>query len=181
MTRRDTSAKRGGKRTAQKAEHMGKRGMLVALAFIFSYIEALIPIPMPAPGMKLGLANLVTIVGLYTVGLKDTCIITLIRILLAGFTFGNAFSMWYSFSGAVLSLGIMIGLKAVKWFSPMGVSAAGGVGHNIGQLLAAAVVVENAGVLYYLPILMAGGVIAGGAIGLLGGMVIRRTERLFRL
>ena len=163
--------KSGGR---NQAEYIAKYGMLIALAFIFSYIESMIPIPMPAPGMKLGLANLVTVVGLYTVGLPGTCAVSLVRIVLVGFTFGNAFSMWYGLGGGILSLILMAFCKRTNWFSPVGVSVIGGVGHNIGQILVAAFAVENMGVFYYLPILTAGGVTAGAVIGLLGGMIVKR-------
>ncbi|RGZ00960.1 Gx transporter family protein [Clostridium sp. AM58-1XD] len=169
-----------GRSSRERTEFISKYGMLIALAFIFSYIESLIPIPLPVPGMKLGLANLVTIVGLYTVGIPGTITVSLIRIVLVGMTFGNMFSMWYGLAGGALSLILMIVCRAAKWFSPVGVSVAGGVGHNIGQILIAAFVVENKGVFYYLPALMAGGVAAGAVIGLLGGMIIVRTERFFR-
>ena len=68
-------------------------GLLVALAFIFSYIESLFPIYLGAPGVKLGLANLVSVVGLYTIGLAGTAAVSLSRIILAGLTFGNGLSI----------------------------------------------------------------------------------------
>lgn len=168
-----------GKSSRNKAEKAARYGMLIALAFIFSYIESLLPIPMPAPGMKLGLANIVTVVGLYTVGIPGTCTVSLIRIILVGLTFGNTFSMWYGLAGGGVSLVLMILCKSTKWFSPVGVSVAGGAGHNIGQVLVAAFVVENEGVLYYLPVLLIGGVLAGSVIGVVGGMIVMRTEKFF--
>ena len=86
-------------------------GMLISLAFIFSYIEAVIPIPIPVPGVKLGLANLVSIIGLYTVGISGTIAVSLVRIVLVGFTFGNLSSMIYSLAGGTVSLILMILLK----------------------------------------------------------------------
>lgn len=151
-------------------------GMLISLAFIFSYVEAIIPIPIPVPGVKLGLANLVTIVGLYTVGIRGTVAISLIRIVLVGFTFGNASSMIYSLAGGALSLILMILVRKTGWFSQIGVSIVGGIGHNIGQLSIAALVVQTAGVFYYLPFLMVAGVVAGAVIGLLGGLVTERIQ-----
>lgn len=151
-------------------------GMLISLAFIFSYVEAIIPIPIPVPGVKLGLANLVTVVGLYTVGIGGTVAVSLIRIVLVGFTFGNASSMIYSLAGGTLSLILMILVKKTGWFSQIGVSIVGGIGHNIGQLSIAALVVQTAGVFYYLPFLMVAGVVAGAVIGLLGGLVTERIQ-----
>lgn len=150
-------------------------GMLIGLAFIFSYLEAIIPIPIPIPGVKLGLANLVNIVGLYTVGIGGTIAVSLIRIVLVGFTFGNMSTMIYSLAGGILSLSLMILFKKADWFSQIGVSVIGGIGHNIGQLIIAAVVVQTSGVFYYLPFLLVAGIVAGAVIGLLGGLV---TERI---
>ena len=155
-------------------------GMLIGLAFIFSYVEAIIPIPIPVPGVKLGLANLVTIVGLYTVGVGGTAAVSLIRIVLVGFTFGNASSMIYSLAGGALSLILMILVRKTGWFSQIGVSIVGGFGHNIGQLSIAALIVQTAGVFYYLPFLMVAGVVAGAVIGLLGGLVTERIQSFMK-
>ena len=155
-------------------------GMLISLAFIFSYLEAMIPIPMPVPGVKLGLANLVTIVGLYTVGIRGTVAVSLVRIVLVGFTFGNASSMIYSLAGGALSLILMILVRKTGWFSQIGVSIVGGIGHNIGQLSIAALIVQTAGVFYYLPFLMVAGVVAGAVIGLLGGLVTERIQSFMK-
>ena len=151
-------------------------GMLIALAFIFSYVEAIIPMPLPVPGVKIGLANLVNVVGLYTVGLAGTAAVGLVRIVLAGFTFGNTFSMVYGLSGGILSMAVMAGAKRCKWFGTTGISILGGVFHNVGQLLAASYVTGTFGVFSYFPVLLAAGVAAGGVIGLLGGMVVERIK-----
>ena len=155
-------------------------GMLIGLAFIFSYVEAIIPIPIPVPGVKLGLANLVTIVALYIMGIREACTLSLIRILLTGLTFGNPAGMIYSFAGGALSLLVMTGARKLKLFSVTGVSVLGGVFHNLGQILAAAAVVENARLLYYLPVLVLSGTIAGALIGLLAAVLVRRLEKLNR-
>lgn len=167
-------------RSREKAVLVAQYGMLIALAFIFSYLETIIPIPIPIPGVKLGLANLVTIVGLYTVGISGTVVVSLIRIVLVGVTFGNLFSMIYGLAGAALSLLLMVLCKKRQWFSQIGVSILGGIGHNIGQLIIASIVVQTTGVFYYLPALLAAGVAAGGVIGLLGGMVTERIQNLLR-
>lgn len=157
-----------------KAVLVAKYGMLIALAFILSYVEAMIPIPIPVPGVKLGLANLVAIVGLYTIGVRGTIAVSLTRIVLVGFTFGNMFSMFYGLAGGAVSLLLMILAKKTGWFSKIGVSIIGGIGHNIGQLCVAAVVVQTAGVFSYLPVLLVAGVVAGAVIGLLGGLIVER-------
>ena len=157
------------------AEKVALYGILIALAFIFSYVEALIPLPVPVPGMKLGLANLVNVVGIYTVGAAGTIAVGLIRIVMVGFTFSNPGSMLYALSGGVLSLAAMALAKKMDWFDKTGVSILGGVCHNIGQLSMAAWITGTASVFSYLPVLLVAGVITGAVIGLLGGLV---TERI---
>ena len=161
-------------RREQKTGRAALCGMLIALAFLFSYVETLIPINIGVPGVKLGLANLVTIVGLYVVNLPQLIFISLVRIVLAGLTFGNGFSMIYSLAGGMVSLLFMLLARKTEWFSQVGVSIAGGVGHNIGQLIIAALVVENTAVFYYLPVLLAAGSAAGAVIGMIGGIVAER-------
>ena len=161
------------------AESMALYGMLIALAFIFSYVEAMIPVPVPIPGIKLGLANLVSIVGLYTVGIAGTAAVSLVRILLVGFTFSNTFSMIYSLAGGISSMAVMILAKKSGFFGKAGVSILGGIFHNIGQLSVAAFVTSTAGVFSYLPVLLAAGVITGAVIGLLGGLVVERVGVVF--
>lgn len=152
-------------------------GMLIALAFILSFVETLIPIHLGIPGVKLGLANLVTIVGLYTIGVRGTVVVSLIRIVLVGFTFGNLVSMVYSLAGWVLSMFLMCFLKKTEWFSKIGVSIMGGIGHNIGQICIASLVVQTSGVFYYLPVLLVAGTIAGMLIGMLGGIIVERIQK----
>lgn len=159
---------------SRSAHAVALYGMLIALAFIFSYIESMIPFPIPVPGVKLGLANLVNVVGLYTVGAAGTAAVSLVRIVLVGFTFSNPASMLYSLAGGVLSLAVMILAKKFDWFGKAGVSILGGIFHNIGQLSVAALVTEQAGVFTYLPVLLTAGVVTGAVIGLLGGMIVER-------
>lgn len=171
----ENSKKEGRAKGHNPAEKVALYGILIALAFIFSYVEALIPLPVPVPGMKLGLANLVNVVGLYTVGTAGTIAVGLIRIVMVGFTFSNPGSMLYALSGGVLSLAAMALAKKMDWFDKTGVSILGGVCHNIGQLSMAAWITGTASVFSYLPVLLVAGVITGAVIGLLGGLV---TERI---
>lgn len=166
-----------GKKSAQMASLYG---MLIALAFVLSFVETLIPVSMGIPGMKLGLANLVTLVGLYTIGTKGTMVVAVLRILLVGFTFSNLFAVFYSLGGFGLSILIMVLCKRYKWFGTIGISIAGGVAHNIGQICVAAYVVKQAGVFYYLPMLLIAGTGAGLIIGLLGNMIIDRIGSYLR-
>lgn len=156
-------------------------GMLTALAFVFSYIEFLLPINLGVPGVKLGLANLVIIVALYTINARWAFALSVVRILLTGFTFGNPASMIYSLAGGMLSLVIMILAKKCKIFSVTGVSILGGVFHNIGQIVVAVLVVETTGVLFYLPVLILSGTLAGVLIGILASILIRNLTKAIKL
>ena len=149
-------------------------GLLIALAFVLSYIESLIPVFVAIPGAKLGLTNLVVLVALERFGKRDAFIINMIRILLVGFTFGNTFSLLYSFAGGILSFLIMILLKKTKRFSLVGISVSGGVGHNMGQIIVAAFVLETGALIYYLPFLLAIGTVAGVIIGILSAEILKR-------
>lgn len=159
---------------AKKTAYMG---MLTALAFVFSYIEFLLPINLGVPGVKLGLANLVVIVALYLMGVRWACTLSAVRILLVGLTFGNPASMVYSLAGGMLSLVIMIIAKKGKLFSVTGVSILGGVFHNIGQIVVAIFVVETTSLLYYLPVLVLSGTIAGVVIGIISTILIRHLKK----
>jgi heptaprenyl diphosphate synthase len=160
-------------------KRIARLGLLVALAFVFSYIEFLIPISLGVPGAKLGLPNLVIMVALYTIGEKNAFALSMVRILLVGLTFGNMAMMMYSFAGGILSMAVMVLAKRSKRFSVIGVSVLGGVFHNVGQILVAMVVLETASLIYYLPVLLVAGVLAGVAIGVLGGLVTQRIAKLF--
>lgn len=153
-------------------------GMFISVALVLSYIEAIIPIQIPVMGVKLGLANIVIVWILYSMGVKKAALISILRVLLAGFLFGSLYSIIFSMAGAVLSLLVMYLLKKVKIFSVIGVSIAGGVTHNIAQILVAMAVLENARLIYYLPALLIGGVVSGIAIGILGGILYRKIKIL---
>ena len=134
-------------------------GVFTALALIFSYVETLIPVNLGIPGVKLGLANLIIVVALYKMRLSEAYLLSVVRVLLAGFIFGNYFSIIYSLAGGLLSLTVMALLKKWGGFSLQGISIAGGVFHNIGQLIVAAVVVETFSVTYYFPVLLIAGLL----------------------
>lgn len=153
-------------------------GVFTALALILSYVETLIPISFGVPGIKLGLANLVIVIVLYTYGGREALLLSVTRILLSGFLFGSLSMIFYSLAGGVLSLAVMVFLRRLGGFSVQGISMAGGVFHNIGQLLLAMVVVETYQVGYYVPILLISGLVTGMVIGVISGEVLKRTTFL---
>ena len=142
-------------------KNLARYALLVALAMALSWLESMIPLPGLLPGMKVGLANLVVVFALYRMSPRDAASISLVRVLLASAAFGSAYSFAYSLVGAALSLAVMAGLKKLDQFSIVGVSAAGGVCHNIGQLLVAAAVLETVRLGWYLPVLLASGTLTG--------------------
>jgi heptaprenyl diphosphate synthase len=159
-----------------KAKKVATYGLLVALAFILSYIENLFPLSLAIPGIKLGLANLVVVTALYSMGAKEAFVLSLLRILLVSFTFGNLSMMLYSLAGGMLSWLLMTIFKKTKLVSMTGVSIIGGIAHNIGQIGVAILVVETFDIAYYLPFLMIVGVITGAVIGILGAMINKRVK-----
>lgn len=147
-------------------------GLLLALALILSYVETLIPFQTGIPGIKLGLANLAVVLCLYLFDWKRTFLLAAVKALLSGFLFGNLFMIVYSLAGAWFSAMIMIFLKKSRWFHVLTVSAAGGVMHNMGQLLVASLVVETYGVVYYMPVLIIAGLLTGSVIGIVAALVL---------
>lgn len=161
-----------------KTRKIAYLGLLIALAFIFSYVEFLIPVNLGVPGAKLGLANLVIIVALYTLNDRDAFLLSMIRIVLVGFTFGSMASMLYSLAGGVMSFAVMVLAKRTKLLALTGVSVLGGVFHNIGQILMAIWVLHTPSLVYYLPVLLLAGSLSGVAIGVLGAMVTKRIQKI---
>jgi len=151
--------------------------LLTALALIFSYVEAIFPFYIGVPGVKLGIANLVIIITLYMLNVKYAFLIDIIRIIIAGFLFSGMFGILYSLAGGLLSLGLMAILKHTGTFSIIGVSVAGGVMHNVGQLLTAAFVISNIKIFVYFPVLLFSGIICGLVIGMIAWIILRRLPK----
>lgn len=151
--------------------------VMTALGLLFGYIESLIPLPVPIPGIKIGIANAVTMVCFYLAGGKAAWITALLRISISGLLFGNLYSFLFSLMGGVFSLTVMSIMKRTGVFGISGVSTAGGVMHNMGQIIAAAAVLKTAAVTAYIPALIAGGVISGAVIGIVSGTVINRVKK----
>ncbi len=161
-----------------KAKRMAFLGLCVSLSMILSYFESLVPPLVAVPGVKAGFANLVTIFMLYKVGVKQAAAVTLVRVILVSILFGSGVSMVYSLVGAGLSLAVMIPLKKWKLLSCVGVSVAGGVLHNVGQVLTACILMETSQIIFYLPVLLISGTVAGIIIGLGAAMLIKRLDKV---
>lgn len=158
--------------------HITCMGLLLALALILSYVEVLIPFWSGVPGVKLGLANLAVVLCLYLTGWKDALFLTVAKALLAGLLFGNLFMIFYSLTGALVSALVMILLKRAGGFHLPVVSAAGGVAHNMGQLLVALFAVKTYGLLYYTPVLLVAGMFTGILIGITASLVLPYIQHM---
>lgn len=155
--------------------------MTVAVAMILSFVESQIPAFLAVPGVKVGLANLAVIFALFVFGVREAFAVSLVRVFLLSLLFGNAVGWIYSVAGALLSLLVMLALRATGKFSVLGISVAGGVSHNVGQILAAMVVLRSEGVLYYLPPLLLSGTIAGAVIGIASALLIDRLGKYVKM
>ena len=156
---------------------IARMGLLTALALILSYIESLIPAFVAVPGVKMGLANIVVVFALYTLGPGEAAIVSIIRVLLSSLLFGSILSLSYSAAGAIISLLSMIIMMKTKIFGVTSVSVTGGVFHNLGQILVACLVLETDVLLYYLPVLILSGTITGAVIGIASSIVIKRLQK----
>lgn len=162
------------------ARRVALTGLLAALALIFSYVEALVPFNAGIPGIKLGLANLVPLIILYRLDARYAAAANLIRVALAGLLFTGLFAALYSLSGCIVSFLAMWLLKKTNLFSVLGVSMAGGVFHNLGQLFVAMAAVSGLQLIHYMPVLIISGMIAGIIVGI-GAVILldRIPAKLF--
>ena len=152
-------------------------GLFAALAILMGYVEMMIPVPIPIPGVKLGLANVIIIIMMYFMDTKSAFFVSLFRVFLSGLLFAGFAGLLYSLAGAMLSFAVMALLKKTGKFSIIGVSLAGGVFHNVGQVTVAALVVENVKMAYYLPFLLVSGVVTGILIGIVAKTALGYIKR----
>ena len=153
-------------------------GMFTALALVFSYVEALVPLPIGVPGAKLGLANTVVVFVMYKANARTAWVISALRVVLAGFLFGSLASLIYALCGAMASWGVMSLAKKYLPFSIFGVSVLGAVTHNIAQIAVASVVVGSSAIFGYLPILLIVGTVTGLVIGSIAQVVLRTVKTI---
>lgn len=158
------------------AKPVAEYGILLALALIFSYVEAQIPVFFAVPGMKLGLTNIVVLYALYCMGGRTALCISTARVFLVCFLFGNGVGLWYSLAGALFSFLVMYLLQKYSRFGMISVSMAGGIAHNLGQVLVAGFLFHANLLLWYFPILWLTGTLCGALIGILGGLICGRVQ-----
>lgn len=152
--------------------------LFTAVAMLFSYIEMLLPPILPSvPGIKMGLPNIIIIFVLYRFSLKEAAAVSLVRIFLTALLFGNAMTLIYSIAGASLSLAVQWLVKKWDRFSVLGVSIVGGVFHNLGQVLTAAVLMQTREIIYYMAVLLFSGILSGIIVGLLAFLLIKAAKK----
>lgn len=157
----------------KKTKRLVLLAMLTAVAMILSYVESLLP-SVGIPGVKMGLANIAVIFALFRFGWKEAAALSLVRVVLVSLLFGSVGAMLYSLAGAVLSLAVMALLRRIDRFSTVGISVAGGVAHNAGQILMAMLILQTKQLLGYLPLLAVSGIAGGVLTGLAAALLIRR-------
>ncbi len=153
-------------------KYVARVGVLAALAIILSYFEMLIPAPVPFPGIKLGLANIVVVIALYTLGPKIAFNISIVRVFSVAFLFGNLSTLMYSLTSALVSFTFMYLFKKTKLFSIVGVSIIGSFAHVTTQIFVAALIVEDLSVITWLPVLTVSAVVSGFLIGYIAHTVV---------
>ena len=156
-----------------KTKKLTTLALLTTAAMILSYVESLLP-SVGVPGVKLGLANIAVIFALYRLGGKSALAVSLVRVFMVTMLFGSMSALLYSLAGAALSLGVMTLLRRSDRFSSVGVSVAGGVAHNLGQILMAMLLLGTARLAYYFPILVLTGVAGGIFTGLTAALLVKR-------
>ena len=153
-------------------------GLMFALAMVLSYVESMITVPGLPPGVKLGLANIVTVFALYQLGAGAALAILLTRCLLGGLFAGNVSAMLFSLLGGVTAMLVMIALRRCRRLSVYGVSVGGAAAHNIGQMAAACITLGSTMVLGYLPFLLAVSLVTGTLTGFVTALLMRATQHI---
>ncbi len=159
-----------------KNKRLALLSMCACLAMILSFVESRIPPLTAIPGIKMGLANIAVLFTLYKMGTREAAVVSAVRIILIALLFGSFVSFLYSLAGAVLSFAVMLFLRRIGLFSEVGVSGAGGVCHNIGQITMACILLETNVIAYYLPFLLLSGTVTGVLIGLIAALLIKRIK-----
>ena len=159
-----------------KTKKLASLALTISFAMVLSYLESRVPTFVAIPGIKVGLANIAVIFALYKFGIKEALTISLVRVFLISLLFGSPVSLIYSLSGATLSLCCMILLKTLTPLTEVGVSVIGGIMHNVGQIIAASILLSTNVVVYYLPFLILSGTIAGIAVGVVSALLVKRVN-----
>ncbi len=168
------------RRSTLDTKRMVTLSALIAVAMILSYVESMIPAFVAVPGVKMGLSNIATVFALYFLGWPYAICVSLVRVCLSALLFGNVVGLIYSLSGAAFALLVMILLKNFDLFSNVGVSVAGGICHNAGQIIAACIVMKTSAIsVYFIPLVISG-TVSGVLIGVVSGMLVERLKKIIK-
>ncbi len=157
---------------------LAKDGVLLALAMILGFIDNMIPMPIPVPGVKLGLANLVVIYSIYKMGNYDSIVISISRVILSGLMFAGMSGIMYSLAGAVLALTVMMLMHKLTEYHIISISICGSLAHICGQLLVAGILTSFGVIIYYAPVLLICATVAGAVIGTVANLILINTKDL---
>lgn len=160
----------------KSSEKTAYYGIFAGLAIIMGWVEMMIPVPIPVPGVKLGLANVIVVMAMYYFGNKTALGISIIRIIISGLLFSGFSGFLYSMAGAILSFTVMVIAKNILKFNIYSVSILGGICHNIGQIVVASLVVKT-NLSIYMPILIISGIITGALIGIIAKNCLIHIKR----
>lgn len=161
------------------SKRLTRMGLLTTLALIIFTLEAQIPAPVPIPGIKLGLANIITVYAMFCLGPRDTLLILVCRIFLGSVFTGQMMAFAYSLSGGLLCYLVMLVMRRLVseqqiWIA----SVIGAIAHNVGQIIAAILIAQTPGLIVYLPVLLLSGIIAGAFTGLCAQFTIKRLKKI---
>ncbi len=164
-----------------KSKKVAYYGVFASLAILMGYVESVIPIPLPVPGIKLGLSNVIVLLAMYSIDNKAGFGVSIVRVFVSAMLFKGFLSFWYSLVGAVLSFIVMYFAKKTDKLSCGGVSILGGIFHNIGQLFVAYIILGRSVVLYLAPVLIVSGVVTGFGIGVIVGYCKNYIDKSIKL
>ncbi|MGN0437898.1 MAG: Gx transporter family protein [Lachnospiraceae bacterium] len=150
--------------------------LLLAISFVLSYLEFCLPVFIPIPGVKLGLANVATMYVLYKYSPWKAFSFVFIRVLLTSMIFSGFNTFLFSLAGGMLSILLMFPAMKMKFFSMLGVSMIGAIAHNIGQIIVACILMKNANIFYYLPVLLVSGIVAGFFVGYVSYLLVEKMR-----
>ena len=162
-------------------KQLARCAVLAALALALSYVEGMFPLPVPLPGFKLGLANIVTVFALYALGAAQALAILLVRVLLGAMFAGNASALIFSLLGGLAALGVMALLARSGRLSVYGVSVGGAAAHNGGQVCAAMLTLGSPAPLAYLPVLLLVSLFSGALTGFIASLLFRAMRNTDRM
>ena len=164
------------------ASEMNRRvalsGLLIAMMLVLGYVESLLPTVSGIPGIKLGLSNGVLIFAVYMLDVPTAWILMVFKVLLSGLLFGGVNTILYAMAGGVLSMLMMTLLSRARGIHPVTVSAAGGVMHNVGQVIVAMLLFHTNQLLYYMAVLAAVGMACGALTGVCASTVMKHLKHM---